>query len=527
MRIAVLFAALTVAAAAQTFPIAGVVVDALSRSPMNRVRILLTPSARPGEQRAIVTAADGKFYFDVPKGKFGIIAEYRGFRQPFGQSGPAIGFGVAIFTGPDQDASHLVFRWFAPGAISGKVIDDRGEPVEGALVQLIRVSVVTGRNRRGTVAWARTNDLGEYRFGQRAGGTYYLAVTGEPWYAARSQPLRIPGQEAEGAPSEPARSYAPDYYPNASDPNGAQPLEVAPGAEVTADFTLSTTSGVDLHIHCPQMAGQSALITLLSGGAAGVDAPQRQAWLFGNDQTIAGVLPGHYLVLVEGRNGNTSSARKAIDVGASDVTVDLAMQPPPTVSGKVTFKDSEGRPRRPAYVRLIDESNGVALARAIDAAGAFSFDNVPPGRRRVQISGADGFFAAQITSEGAAIGGLVIDIAPGAGVRLNIIASDEIGSLRGFVMNGDRPVPGVLAVLAPKDNSSDPGAYRGFQTDSDGSFDYQNVRAGEYILFAVERLDLEYANPVAVRPYLASAKPVHIGAHAAVVENASLAPFIP
>lgn len=522
MRIAILLPTVALAVAGQTFPIAGAVVDAGSGAPMGRVRITLTPSDRPTDQRAIITAADGRFSFNVPKGKFGITAEYRGFRQPFGQSGPATGFGVAIFTGPDQDASHLNFRWFAPGAISGKVIDDRGESVESALVQLIRVSVVGGIKIRSTVAWARTNDLGEYRFGQRAGGVYYLAVTGEPWYTARSQPLRIPGQEVESARSEPAQSYLPVYYPNANDPSSATPLELAPGAEVTADFRLSITTGVNVHVHCAHPAGQSALITLLTDGAAGVETHQRQAWLFGNDQTIAGVLPGHYVVLVDGRNGNTSSGRKAIDVGQSDVVVDLTMEPAPTVGGKVVFKDPQRRPRRPAYVRLIDESNGGALARAIDPSGTFSFDNVPPSRRRVQLSGADGFFATEIAAEGAAISGPVIEVAPGAAVRLNIVAADEIGTLKGFVMNGDRPVPGVLAVLAPKSDSKDPGAYRGFQTDSDGSFDYQNVRAGDYILFAIERLDFEYANPSAVRPYRGSGKPVHIAPYAAIVENASL-----
>lgn len=109
-----LSAVLAFAAAAQTFPISGVVVDAVSGAPINRVLIALTLSGRPADQRSVITAADGKFSFDVPKGKFGITAEYRGFRQPFGQSGPATGFGVSIYTGPDQDTSNLTFRWFAP-----------------------------------------------------------------------------------------------------------------------------------------------------------------------------------------------------------------------------------------------------------------------------------------------------------------------------------------------------------------------------------------------------------------------------
>src|SRR5205807_639166 len=202
MRMATLLVALALAAKAQTFPIEGMVVDSRSGVPLNRIRVTLTSAAQPANEKSIITAADGKFSFDVPKGKFRISAEYRGLRQVFGQSGPGTGVGVAIITGPDQDTSHFIFRWFAPGAISGKVIDDHGETVESALVQLVRVSIVTGRKRRTTIAWARTNDLGEYRFGQLAGGVYYLAATGEPWFAERSRLIHLSGQAATGMPSE-------------------------------------------------------------------------------------------------------------------------------------------------------------------------------------------------------------------------------------------------------------------------------------------------------------------------------------
>jgi hypothetical protein len=109
---------------------------------------------RNNEQSAVMTGEDGKFSFDAPKGKFVLMAEYRGARQPFGQRGPGLGFNVAIFTGPDQDTSNLVFKWYAPGAISGKVLDEHNEPVEGALVQLIRVNVAAGRKTRATAARA-------------------------------------------------------------------------------------------------------------------------------------------------------------------------------------------------------------------------------------------------------------------------------------------------------------------------------------------------------------------------------------
>ncbi len=79
-----------------------------------------------------------------------------------------------------------------------------------------------------------------------------------------------------------------------------------------------------------------------------------------------------------------------------------------------------------------------------------------------------------------------------------------------------------MVVLAPASGAHDQVTYRGFQTDSDGSFDFQNVPVGDYLLIAVEDTQLEYANPIAVRPYLTNAKPVHIEAHGVYSEKIPL-----
>ncbi len=89
----------------------------------------------------------------------------------------------------------------------------------------------------------------------------------------------------------------------------------AQSVEVTAYFKLFTTTGLTVHVHCTHTRGVSVLISLLKDGVAGVDSYEREVWMFGDDQIVAGVLPGHYTVLVAGQNWNTSSARKAIDVG--------------------------------------------------------------------------------------------------------------------------------------------------------------------------------------------------------------------
>ncbi len=107
----ILIAGLVIAARAQAVPVTGVIVNALSGSPMKRVRIILGASQPRSAPSFIVTADDGRFSFDVPPGKYSLAAEYAGVRQAYGLAGPGLGFGVSIITGADQNPGPLTFRW--------------------------------------------------------------------------------------------------------------------------------------------------------------------------------------------------------------------------------------------------------------------------------------------------------------------------------------------------------------------------------------------------------------------------------
>lgn len=504
--------------AGQTFPVSGTAVDAQGGTPISGMRMTLSGAGSRNEP--IVTGSDGRFSFNVPQGKYTLSGARPGAPpQGFGRSGPTSSFSSAIITGPDQDTSHLIFRWFSTGAIVGNVTDDRGEPVENALVQLIVSKVTRGRKYFGSIAWQRTNDEGNYRFGLLPAGTFYVAVTAAPWYSAR---LASPNPSAAKGLSVPTPGYAPTYYPNATDVGAAGLLAMIPGAEARADFRLVTILGATIQVNCPDARARNGMLSILSDGIEGVQGLQRQLNFIGQSQSIPGVPPGRYTVRLTGTGDPPFTARKTIEVGSSDVVVDLTMQSPTSVSGKVTFKNAGMRPRGSMYAVLVNEATGGQLARMIAPDGSFTWASVEVGRYRPEISGADGFFVSQVSAEGATLEDGVVDLVDGASVQLNLIASDETCRVKGLVVNGDKPMPGVLVILAPRTASSDPYEYHGFQTESDGSFDYQKIRAGDYILFAVEDTDFEFANPDALRPYLSSGLAIHIDAHGEYTERVPL-----
>jgi hypothetical protein len=150
-------------------------------------------------------------------------------------------------------------------------------------------------------------------------------------------------------------------------------------------------------------------------------------------------------------------------------------------------------------------------ARELASEGRFDIGPMPPGFYRLFLMDSSRLPVPirRLLVDGAPAKSQLIEVTKS--VRLDVTATLEGGGVSGYVYRGDTPVPGALAVLAPREASDSPFDYRGFQTDSDASFEFLNLPPGDYVLIAVEDLEgFEYANPAVVRPRLASGKPVRV-----------------
>jgi hypothetical protein len=83
-------------------------------------------------------------------------------------------------------------------------------------------------------------------------------------------------------------------------------------------------------------------------------------------------------------------------------------------------------------------------------------------------------------------------------------------------------VAGLDVQVAARDAVDANTVVHGFQTDSDGSLDFTDVPAGDYLLLTCGKMDLEYRSADAIRPYLGSAMAVHLEAHQTQIQNWSL-----
>jgi hypothetical protein len=311
-------------------------------------------------------------------------------------------------------------------------------------------------------------------------------------------------------------SFALTYFPSGSDPRAATPLKLRPGEQIEADFTLRPAHGTNVRLLCPIYACFGS-VNLYAVGINGVETLVRTTGP--GEAVIPAVLPGRYVVRYTGPDG---TMRKTIEVGGGEVTVEMLPKPAATVTGKLALQNPKDQPRNPVYVNLVDEDTGEASTVSVGLDGTFSWPMVAASRARMLLTGADGLFIRRISVQGATAKEGIISIPDTGNVNITLIATDATGELKGLVMDGDKPVPAVMVVLAPVPASNDPYSYHGFQTDSDGSFDFTGVPSGTYVAFAVDSHELEYTNSEVVRPYLALGKRVRIDAHASVSQRIDL-----
>lgn len=499
------------ATAADIYPVAGTVINTQTGAPLPKSRVFILRDGGTQVVATTITGEDGRFAFRLPEGKYGLHAGPRDLDENFGQRSTAVGYGTALITGPDQNTGNLVFRWHPPSAITGKITDDGGEPVQSALVQLIMSRVAGGRRIVSTIAWARSNDRGEYRFAPIPEGSYYLAVTATPWYTK----AQVPGFDRASVEPRASVAYARAYYPNTSDTSGAAPLVVKPGEEAKADFMLTPTTGATITInhHAPHgTTGRVYLVTEGLGSGEGIQ--KNDAFNTYGTPEVTGVPPGHYLLRIEAQHGDEHLwAQQAVDVNGSDIAVDVNLRPPPTVSGTVALSSADAKPRRSLLVTLIAEPGGRSARTAARPDGTFLLPSVNVGKYRISIGGADGFYASDVRVDGAEYHNGVLDLIESETATVQITASGDTGRVKGYATQGDRNVDGILVVLAPAGALDDPLRYRSFQTDSDGSFDFEHIRAGDYLMFAADDVSLEYTSPAVAKPYLAGARTLHVAPH--------------
>jgi hypothetical protein len=463
--------------------ISGVVVDAVSGQPLaGAVVTLARLDVRLPAPRA-VTDARGRFVFETLPASDGYYLGARRFGYAYtryGWSGPGQSLAIkdiaTISLRPGQWVRDIRIPLWRLGSISGRVVDERGEPVVGVAVRAFSTRLVAGSRQLVAGPIVTTDDRGVYRLADLDPGSYVVSVpsvqstvltttleapqvraVGEITTggigAGRGATVSNPGIDVDGkhrlvmtnfATPPPPASAQPRAYPPVFYPAGRAASEAA---AIAIDYGDSR-SGVDFQL-------QPVPVARVSGRLDGGD----------------GQVPRLLLRLM---------ARGTEQLGFGSETATTVVEP----DGAFTFLNvPEGEYTILAQASVMDFTSGSASVRLPDApgfpAGGIGVGSVEgvPGLSYLTRNGAASDFWGRTT---VAVGGRdVTDV---------VLPMRRVVQIRGRVVlaDGTAPPPRNHVRLSAQPVDGDPslGWPSGYTSDATLSFTVGGLLGGTYLLEA-------------------------------------------
>ncbi len=473
----------TQTAARKHYRVSGMVVNSLTGEPLRRALI----QAHGQEQHSTLSGPDGHFQLDsVPEGQVFISTQKPGY---FERHGTYLAVGP---TTPD-----VLLKLIPEAKIEGRVTDRDGEPIEGLQVQCVAEGIVSGRKRWQQRGGTSTNESGSYRFDNLAPGRYVIRTTPQavfPLYAnfisdSQYTPMVYPAQ----------------YFPGAPDYSSAQPLELKPGQEAEADFSIVPVralriSGTVLN----PWTNLAAICEDSNGEQVTATAVDPRSGRFIMRQIPA----GSYTIIFRSSDAQGSAyyAEQAVDVSTANVDdLRVVLQPlasiPITVAGT---SDSAARPQLQVHLIAKQKRQGggeiYASQKPESTEGSLVLQSVPPGEYTVsaQIFGQQ--CIGSITSGSLDLLQNDLTVQQGSTPQpIEVTLREDCAALSGTVDPDATEAPGRMAILVPELESSEPKLA---PVQPGGAFSFVGIAPGEYRAYAFSDIDnLEYANPEMMRDF--------------------------
>jgi len=477
----------------------GVVTNKLTSMPVKGAHVIYTRIATGADPAASPISRDtdvqGHFHLELTPGHYRLWVEREGFaRQSYGSSVPE-GTGALLTVAPGQELRDLAFRITPLGALSGRVFDQDGDPLEGVGIQVLRVSYASGMRQLVPVAGSSSNDRGEYRCYDLPADRYFVLAT------PKGSPLSHPVDTGALVP-EVQDVYVPLYYPGVLELDSASAVPVPEGGDIQQiNFRL-----------------QSIPASTLRGFVSGVikaDASPIQVVLAHNDHGFASyigrstaavdpatgkfeirrVAPGSYfLVASQLIKGEVFSARVPVEIAAEvppqDVT--LHMSRAVETHGTVLMEDASAIPAN-LVVRLLPAEGlfpGTPPTSAVNPDGSIRLSGLMPGTWVLSVEHLpERVWIKKVSFGDIRALGAQLNLPGDVRGLLRVVLAANGGEVSGVVGEEGQPQQ-TTVVLVPTEPELrlSPHAYRFSATGGRGAFTFKGVRPGSYRLFAFESI---------------------------------------
>jgi protocatechuate 3,4-dioxygenase beta subunit len=456
------------------------------------------PTAAPDQPSAktktvsATTDEGGKFRFDqVEPGDYFLSAKRAGYVD--GQYKPEGKYAVdgKLRLRAGDSLTDVEFRLVPLGAIGGRVLEEDGDPVSGAIVVAQSYYYGGGRRRLQPADSGQTTDRGEFRLGKLKPGRYYLSVS-----PSNGNPLaETPPPPKDGSPET---GYVSTYYPSVTDIGQATAITVAAGADLSGfAIQLRKSRVVRIKGKAVDADGKpigNAMVMLMSPANPGGMLMR----MLGNPEgrfEIAGVEPGSYMIMTTQMSGSSPSIHmQPLVVPAEGLdNVQLGAQPEGTVQGnimvagddkvalkglRVMLAGGEDAPSMPAFATA-SESGDFVVKKLAAAPYNLTLPHLPDGTylKSVQLGGHERL-------------GQTLDFSAGFAAPVQIVLGTDGGEFEATVSRDDKPVADATVVLLAADpNGRFPETTRTGESDSAGHVKIKDVPPGDYIAFAWEEVE--------------------------------------
>jgi hypothetical protein len=411
------------------------------------------------------------------------------------------GRAIEIAAGEVRDGIDVVLP--ASAAVSGRVLDEAGEPLARVSVRAIRVLANGGRSDPVGNGTLQTDDLGRFRLFGLPEGDYLLEATPEPIYMRAKDS------------SSPA--FVATFYPSVPSSDGAVKIRVKAGQDADGfDILLVRTktfrvSGTVLDPDGQPWRNAMAGLTRFQGGGEElrVDSAGRFA--------IAGLVPGTYQISVrppaDGRNGYGTTRFTVADANVENLVV--LTSPAVDVRGRVVLDG--GTPSNlskfSVEVTQIDpdgQFQWIPMRVSVNPDGSFLMPKLH-GPSVVRARPPDDWHLKAVLLDGEDITDRPTEFRARDSEHLQVVLTNRGATIDGTVSDDRGDVVSDCVVLLFPANRAD---WKELSSRSDqrspgrGSrFRFDGLRAGRYLLAAVpfDRVDGIDTTSAAVRESLANA----------------------
>ncbi len=505
----------------------GTVINSVSGEPVKKADVMLVPFAKGASRYSTVTDAAGHFLIDeVDAGRFQLMAYRSGYIQPSSPHGNAK-YSGAFTLEKGQKMNEIVLNLAPQGVISGRILDEDGDPLGNVTIQCLSIVYDRGKRRLEAHGETNTNELGEFRLPGLSEGKYLVSATSksnEMRQRVHERPLRSVRAAVEEADIT-------TYYPSTINPGSASPIVVGAGAQVSGiNITLTRIRTVSVKGHVSTGTLSRRVDVMLfprEETPARFMAPGGTADPKGNFQ-LNRVVPGSYILLavdtVERMEGKRYSARMPLEVRDANIEgIELELEPPAEIQGRLIVEDngdlksnfrlllqSRSESGQSAWLHLLDES----MFQMEEIGYEGPYDVLPSG-----LPG--NFYVKSIRLGERDVLETGFDFTPGTKDVLTLVLNPNGGQIEGPVQNAkDEPAAGAKVTLIPDSgHRSYSRYYKTADADQSGHFSIKGVAPGEYKIYAWEDIeDGAYEDPDFMKPHESAGQSVSIkeGAHETV-----------